>query len=286
MATTLNITTQDIEYLRHGDRAMAMKLFRPAGKGPFPIVLDLHGGAWNNGDLTGCIERDEAFAAAGVAAAAIDFRHAADGYPASLIDINYATRWIKAHAGELGLDPNRVGLSGQSSGGHLAMLSAMRPFDPRYASIPLADSAPKVDATVVCVGMSWPVINPLSRYRNALRTRAGEVPGPTDWVGDIPESHDRYWVTDKNMTEGNPTMLLERGEKVLMPPAMWVQGQPDPVHDYRDPESPVALNEPERFVHNYRRAGGEIELVHIAQKNRYSPTSFEPLTAFFRKHLC
>ena len=285
MATTLSITTQDIEYLRHGDRAMAMKLFLPSGKGPFPIVLDLHGGAWNNGDLTGCFERDEAFAAAGVAAAAIDFRHAGDGYPASLIDINYATRWIKAHAGELGLDPERVGLSGQSSGGHLAMLSAMRPFDERYASIPLADGAPKVDATVVCVGMSWPVINPLSRYRNALRTRAGEVPGPTDWVGDIPESHDRYWVTDENMTEGNPTMILERGEKVLMPPAMWVQGQPDPVHDYRDPESPVALNEPERFVHNYRRAGGEIELVHIAQKNRYSPTSFEPLAAFFRKHL-
>lgn len=285
MATTLTFTTEDIDYLHHGDRAMAMKLIRPTGAGPFPIVIDLHGGAWNKTNLASCIERDEAFAEAGIAAAAIDFRHAADGYPASLIDINYATRWIKAHAAELNLDPNRIGLCGQSSGGHLAMLSAMRPFDERYASIPLDAGAADVDAAVRCVGMAWPVINPLSRYRNALRTRAGKVPGPTDWVGDIPESHDRYWVTDENMTEGNPTMLLERGEKVLMPPAMWVQGRPDPVHDYRDPDSPVDLNEPERFVHNYRAAGGEIELVDIAQENRYSPTSFEPLTAFFRKHL-
>jgi acetyl esterase/lipase len=285
MATTLNFTTEDIDYLHHGDRAMAMKLFRPAGAGPFPIVIDLHGGAWNKSDLASCIERDEAFAEAGIAAAAIDFRHAADGYPASLIDINYATRWIKAHAGELDLDPNRIGLCGQSSGGHLAMLSAMRPFDERYASIPLNAGTPDLDATVRCVGMAWPVMNPLSRYRNALRTRAGEVPGPTDWVGDIPESHDIYWVTDENMSEGNPVLLLERGEKVLMPPAMWVQGRPDPVHDYRDPESPVELNEPERFSQNYRNAGGDIELVYIEQKNRYSPTSFEPLTAFFRKHL-
>ena len=285
MATTLTFTTEDIDYLRHGDRAMAMRLFRPAGAGPFPVVIDLHGGAWNKGALGGCRERDEAFAQAGIAAAAIDFRQAADGYPASLIDINYATRWIKAEAGALNLDASRVGLSGQSSGGHLAILSAMRPFDERYASIPLAKGTPDVDATVRCVGMSWPVINPLSRYRNALRTRAGNVPGPSDWVGDIPESHDRYWVTDENMTEGNPMLLLERGEKVHLPPAMWVQGRPDPVHDYRDPESPLDLNEPERFVENYRAAGGDIELVAIEQENRYSPTSFEPLTAFFKKHL-
>ena len=285
MATTLTFTTEDFDYLRHGDRAMAMRLFRPAGAGPFPVVIDLHGGAWNKGALGGCRERDEAFAEAGIAAAAIDFRQAADGYPTSLIDINYATRWIKAEAGALNLDAGRVALSGQSSGGHLAILSAMRPFDERYASIPLAKGAPDVDATVRCVGMSWPVINPLSRYRNALRTRAGEVPGPSDWVGDIPESHDRYWVNDENMTEGNPMLLLERGEKVHLPPAMWVQGRPDPVHDYRDPESPLDLNEPERFVENYRAAGGDIELVAIEQKNRYSPTSFEPLTAFFKKHL-
>ncbi len=284
MATALNVMTEDVDYLRHGDRVLKMRIFRPTGTGPFPIVLDLHGGAWTKNDLESCRERDEAFAEAGIAAAALDFRHADDGYPTSLIDINYAIRFLKSRSADFDLDGKRFGLCGQSSGGHLAMLAAMRPDDDRYASIPV-DGAPDVDATVVCVGMAWPVINPLSRYRNALRTRAGEVPGPSDWVDDIPESHDRYWVTDENMTEGNPMLALERGEKVALPPAMWVQGRPDPVHDYRDPDSPVDMNEPERFCHNYRQAGGEIELVDIPQKNRYSPTSFEPLTRFFRKYL-
>ena len=112
--------------------------------------------------------------------------------------------------------------------------------------------------------MAWPVINPLSRYRNAVRERAKG----TAWVGDIPERQGSFWKNDENMTDGNPMLMLERGEKVPMPPALWVQGRPDPVHDYRDPESPVALNEPERFAASYRKAGGTIELLYIDQAAR------------------
>ena len=201
-----------------------MRLFFPDGDGPFPAVIDLHGGAWNRGDLTTCRDRDEALAEAGLVAAAIDFRHAGDGYPTSLVDINYAVRWLKAHAGEYRVDADRVGLSGQSSGGHLAMLAAMRPDDPRYAAIPLDGVSGEFDARVRCVGMSWPVINPLSRYRHAKRVQArAEPPG---WVAEIPECHDRYWVTEEAMAEGNPTLALERGEAVETPPALWVQGRP------------------------------------------------------------
>ena len=121
-----------IEYLRHGDRALKLRVFRPRGDGPFPAVIDLHGGAWCNGDLNECKARDEVLAASGLVAIALDFRHADDGYPTSLIDINYAIRWVKANAAKLGVRADRIGLSGQSSGGHLAMLAAMRPRDPRY----------------------------------------------------------------------------------------------------------------------------------------------------------
>ncbi len=274
-------TTEDIEYLRHGDTALKLRLFRPDGDGPFPTVIDLHGGAWCNNDLTACGPRDEVLAEAGFAAAALDFRHAGDGYPTSLIDINYAIRWLKASAGDLRLDPDRVGVSGQSSGGHLAMLVAMRPNDSRYASIALDAGAPDVDASVRCVGMSWPVINPLSRFRHALREREKEA----GWVGDIPESHDLYWVTDENMIDGNPVHALENGEAVQTPPSIWIQGRPDPVHDYLDPESELGLKEPERFAQRYREAGGEIEVLYIEQSERASRASFDPLAAFFRKHL-
>jgi acetyl esterase/lipase len=272
-------TTEDLEYLKHGDRAMTMRLFRPVGNGPFPVVLDLHGGAWTKGDMAECYDRDAVLAEGGIAAAALDFRHAGDGYPTSSIDINYAIRWLKAHAGELQLDPERIAITGQSSGGHLAMLAAMRPTDPRYASIALDG----VDASVRCVGMTWPVINPLSRYRRAVRLR-GDA-NPPGWIGDIPERHDLYWKTEEAMAEGNPMLMLESGEAVETPPAIWVQGQPDPVHDYRDPESPLDLNEPERFAANYRKAGGEIEIAYIDQSGRDTNVSHDPLLRFFRAQL-
>ncbi len=283
MASDLrSIATTDIAYLDHGGAPLTMRVFAPDGDGPFPAVIDLHGGAWNRGDLSTCRERDEALAEAGIVAAAIDFRHAGDGYPSSLADINYAIRWFKAHAGEFGADAGRVGLSGQSSGGHLAMLAAMRPDDPRYAAIPL-DGGAGIDAKVRCVGMSWPVINPLSRYRHALRAQARAV--PPGWVAGIPECHDRYWGGEAAMEEGNPMLALERGEAVETPPALWVQGRPDEVHDYRDLDSGAGANEPERFAASYRAAGGAIEVVYIDQETRSSPTSFEPLARFFNRHL-
>jgi hypothetical protein len=190
---------------------------------------------------------------------------------------------LKANAGRLRLDPARVGITGQSSGGHLAMLAAMRPDDERYKSLPLDGGDGSIDARVRCVGMTWPVINPISRYRYALRERQGG--NPPGWIGDIPERHDIYWRDEDAMIEGNPMLALENGEAVETPPAIWIQGRPDPVHDYRDPASPLDLNEPDRFVANYRKAGGDIDIVDIDQATRAGSTSFEPLAAFFRKHL-
>ncbi len=280
---TTDVIAEDIDYLRHGDRALTLRLFRPAGAGPFPLVVDLHPGAWNSSDRTACQPRDEILAGAGFAAAAVDFRHAADGYPTSPIDINYAIRWLKARAAALGIDADRVGLCGQSSGGHLAMLAAMRPRDPRYASLALDAGAPSVDAAVRCVAMLWPVINPLSRYRHALRSRASA--NPPGWVGDIPESHDIYWRTEAAMAEGNPMLALERGEPLELPPALWIQGRPDEVHDYRDLDTDAAVNEPERFARNYRKAGGEIELLYVDNAVRSTSVSFDPLVRFFARHL-
>jgi len=281
MQQSFEFTTQDVEYLRHGDRRFMARLFKPHGSGPFPAIVEVHGGAWCNGDLNECQIYGEGFARAGLAVVAIDFRHAADGYPTSLADINYAIRWTKAHAGELNSRADLVGIAGQSSGGHLAMLSAMRPNDPRYAAIQLPSAAPAVDATVKAVAMLWPVINPLSRYRHALRAR--DSANPPAWVGSIPERHDTYWKTEANMVEGNPMTILEKGEKVVMPPALWLQGQPDIVHDYRDVESPAGVNEPQRFVDNYRKAGGEIELLYIDYAKRQGAASYEPAAGFLAR---
>lgn len=273
----VTFTTEDRAYLHHGGRELMVRLYRPAATGKLPAVIDIHGGAWCNGDRLECATRDIVLAEAGLFVAAIDFRQGADGYPAPLLDINFAIRWLKSHADELGIDPARIALSGQSSGGHLAMLTAMRPHDTRYGAIPLPMGAPAVDATVAAVAMTWPVINPSSRYRHARR--AADAPAPPAWVGDLPQRHDLFWKTEAAMEEGNPLRALERGETVHTPPALWVQGRPDPVHDYRDPESPVPANEPERFAGAYRQAGGRCELQYVAQADRGSESA--PLVARF-----
>jgi acetyl esterase len=257
-----------------------LKLYKPSGDGPFPMVIDLHGGAWCNGDLADCDVRDQVLAASGLVVAAANFRHAGEGYPTSLQDINFLVRHMKSNAAKFNGRADAVGLSGTSSGGHLAMLSAMRPNDQRYAALP---GPAGVDATVKAVVMQWPVISPISRYRNARKLRDGA--NPPAWVGSIPERHETYWKTEAAMIEGNPIGILEKGEKVQTPPALWIQGQPDPTHDYRDPESPVDWNEPLRFSLNYRKAGGYIETLYVDNEKKGSAISYDPTAAFFHRFL-
>jgi hypothetical protein len=115
--------------------------------------------------------------------------------------------------------------------------------------------------------MSWPVINPLGRYRHAKRALAAQ--NPPEWPKSIMARQDSYWRSEANMAEGNPMLALERGEKVLTPPAIWFQGRGDTLHDYKDAQSDFPGNEPQRFVAAYRKAGGEIDL-HYIEMDRHA----------------
>ena len=95
------------------------------------------------------------------------------------------------------------------------------------------------------------------------------------------------------MAEGNPLLALERGETVLTPPAVWFQGRGDILHDYKDGESDFAGNEPQRFVANYRKAGGEIALEYLDMERHagHAPDlsktgdMFERMVDFVRWHI-
>ena len=225
-AKTTEFDVDDVEYLRHGDKPLLARIFKPRGAGPFPAMVECHGGAWCMSDRTTEKLRHQYMASHGIVSIALDFRSGnEDPYPASVQDINYAVRWAKLNARELKTRPDLIGLSGQSSGGHLAMLVAMRPHDPRYAAIALPAGSAAHDASVRCVIMSWPVINPLSRYRHAKRAEASA--NPPAWPKSIIARQDSYWRSEANMAEGNPMLALERGEKVLTPPAVWFQAHGD-----------------------------------------------------------
>src|SRR3569833_3694154 len=105
-ARTHEFDVQDVEYLRHGDKPLLARVFKPKGDGPYPAVVDLHGGAWCNCSRTTDKVRHEMLASHGGVVVSLDWRCGSEGaYPKALQDINYAIRWIKAHAKELKTRP-------------------------------------------------------------------------------------------------------------------------------------------------------------------------------------
>ena len=235
------VEVKDIVYRQDGGRTYPARVFQPRGQGPFPAVVEVHGGAWMRGDIYQNELLDTRLAASGVVVATVDFRLSDEApYPASMADINYAVRWLKAHAEEFNASSVGAGGMGFSSGGHMIMLNAMRPRDPRYTAITLTE-APGVDAGVAYVVAGWPVMDPLSRFRYAA----------TIDRQDLIEAGLKYFIDEAGMSEANPQHILDRGEPARLPPALIVHGAED---------AQVTPKTVEIFTESYAQAGGVIEL--------------------------
>jgi acetyl esterase/lipase len=160
---------------------------------------------------------DESLARSGILVVAIDLTRAPEApYPASVQDANYGVRWLKSKAREWNGDPASVGALGSSSGGHEIELCAMRPDDPRYNGHPL-QGAPAADATLKYVVARSPVSDPFARFQQAERRQ---------WQEMIQNSKT-YFNPWESIHEGNPQKILERGEKVTLPPMYILQGELD-----------------------------------------------------------
>jgi len=99
-----------------------VRVYTPAGTGPLPVVLFFHGGGWVIGDLE-VVDRPcrQLAAAAGAIVVSVDYRLAPEHrYPAAFDDCYAATAWVAEHAGEIGADPARLAVAGDSAGGNLA----------------------------------------------------------------------------------------------------------------------------------------------------------------------
>src|SRR5581483_9474315 len=94
-------------------RMLLARIYRPRGPGPFPSVLDLHGGAWNAKDRRAEEPMDRALAASGLLVVAIDMTLAPEApYPACVQDANYGVRWLKSKAASWNGDASRLGIYG------------------------------------------------------------------------------------------------------------------------------------------------------------------------------
>jgi acetyl esterase/lipase len=122
-----------------GVRPLELDLWLPDGDGPFPTVLFLHGGGWRAGSrhTVGPMYAGqdptpfERLAQAGIAVAAADYRLSGEAvWPAQLNDAKAAVRWLRARAGDVGVDPSRIAAWGESAGGHLASMLGLTAGDP------------------------------------------------------------------------------------------------------------------------------------------------------------
>ena len=232
------ITVSEVPFRKNAaGRQLMARVYRPNGAGPFPALLDLHGGAWNAKDRFAEEPMDRALAESGLLVVAIDLTLAPEApYPASVQDANYGVRWLKWKAASWNGDASKLGIYGSSSGGHVAELLAMRPRDPRYNAIPLPE-APKIDATVAYVATRSPISDPFARFKNAERHKRD----------GMMQNHYTYFKPWDTIHESNPQEILERQEKVTLVPLLIMQGALD---------DNVLPSIQEKFAATYRAAGG------------------------------
>jgi acetyl esterase/lipase len=249
-AATFEVAVSEVEFRRNAAGRMLMaRIYQPKGTGPFPTILDLHGGAWNAKDRKAEEPMDRALAASGVLVVAIDLTLAPEApYPACVQDANYGVRWLKANAAKWKGDGSRIGIYGSSSGGHVAELLAMRPRDKRYGVIPLPE-APNVDATVAFVAMRSPISDPFARYQNAERLKRDAMM----------KNHTIFFNPWEAIHEGNPQEILDRHEAIALTPMLIMQGALD------DNVLPPVQ---ERFAKAYKAAGGDVEF-HVFEDSEH-----------------
>ena len=242
------IDESDVPYARPGSRDLLARVYRPRGEPERPLagLVEVHGGAWSRGDHTTGALHCRALAASGLVVVSLAFRQGPDHkHPAASADVAAGVRYLRAHAGRLGIDPRRIGVLGSSSGGQLALLQAVKPGAAEHAGTPVvlpdgSSGAGPSDDTVAFALALYPVADPLARYAYA-RARGLER---------LIEAHHGYFADEAAMAQASVTRVLTAGEARALPP-VWV-AQPE-----LDDNVPAAITD--ALVAAYTHAGGRIE---------------------------
>ncbi len=123
-----SVVRRDVRYVPNGTDKQTLDLYAPAGAHAVPVIVYVHGGEWAKGDKAEVRFKPAFFNTHGVAFVSINYRLSdTSRHPAQVDDIASAVRWLRDHAGELGIDPRKIVLMGHSAGCHLATLVAIDP---------------------------------------------------------------------------------------------------------------------------------------------------------------
>ncbi|MEU9863632.1 alpha/beta hydrolase [Streptomyces sp. NPDC047971] len=267
-----------------GYRPRLLDVQVPAGEGPFPAVVWIHGGGWLDGDrryppptvpaalLHGSV------LAAGLALVSVDYRHSLEApFPAQLHDVKAAIRYIRRFAGDLGLDPDRIAVWGESAGGHLAALAGLvGPHSADAAALEGTHGVGSGDTGVRAV-VDWYGVSDLPALVG--HPLPGMPPG-----GDFP---DPYEALLGGSEEERPALARAAS------PVTYAGGSTPPpfllVHGTRD--GLVPFSQSETLAEALTGAGGDVTLRPVAEADHIflgSPDIAEIVAesvSFLAKHL-
>lgn len=253
------VDEQDTPFARPGGQELLARIYRPKGEAerPLAVLVDVHGGAWSRNDRTSGAVHGRGLAASGLVVVSLDFRQGpAHKHPAASADVAAGVRYVRAHAGRLGIDPRRVGIVGSSSGGQLALLAGLKPGVSEHAGTPIVAPSGALDASagdesVAFVIALFPVADPLARFRYVV---GRQDDGSGFDAKRLIAAHHGYFTSEGQMAEASVTRIVRARESRALPP-VWL------AHPELDDNVPAAITD--AFVAAYQGAGGSIERVHF-----------------------
>lgn len=256
---------KDIEYSNPDNQHLKVDLARPNGEGPYPAIVCIHGGGFRAGDRQGYDGLIKKLAKNGYVAITVEYRLAPKyPYPAAIHDVKAAVRWLRANAAKYHVDPDRVGATGGSAGGHLAQFLGVTGGVKKFEGV---GGNPEQSSSVVCV---------VNFY------------GPSDFTKSYGKSVDAAVVLPLFLG-GN--LEQERKKHIEASPLYWVTPDASPtlcVHGTKDQY--VAFEQAEWIVDRLKAAGVEAELLPMVGsmhgfKGDVEEKAEAAMIKFFDKHL-
>lgn len=236
--TQFKKTALDLSYADESPNQILDIFYPDEGEGPYPLVIVFHGGAFAAGHKRTHYIRSMCLPVTqGYAVATVEYRLMQEAtWPAQLVDAKAAIRYLRAHAGELDLDPERFAVWGNSAGGTMTQLVAVTPDDPEMDDLSVGEEA----SSKINCAIAWYTISELcsaeqygtDMFEIRKRTGAGKGMMPGDG-----ETNDSMFTT---LLGYNPLHYPERTYKISpmshvtkdCPPMLMQHGTNDLIIDY------------------------------------------------------
>ena len=192
----------DVSYCAAGASLQKLDLYFPDSGGPWPVLAYVHGGSWMHGDKAEAIMFADRMTAQGYLVASINYRLYPEGkFPNMIEDVKCAIRFLRAHAGEYNLNPNRIAAIGPSAGGHLVSLLGTSDINAGWDVGEYLEQSSRVQAVVAMA----PVTDLTRSFPNAdIEAMRGVGFGEDNIVQASPVTH---------VTPDDPPFLLIHGER-------------------------------------------------------------------------